>query len=102
MNATYTKLQSGEWGIRVTGTVSPGVTVPVSKKSGETKTETVGKVVWSGNGVSLCTIAGATAAKKPSYTPTASRPGKTYRKSVQAGGGRGYCGDDCYGCSNCM
>jgi hypothetical protein len=101
MAATYTKLQSGEWGIRVTGSVTPGAKVVVTKKSGETKEETVGKVVWAGNGISLCTIT-ASAPARPSYQPQAGRPGKTYRKSAQAGGGRGHCGDDCYGCSNCM
>lgn len=57
MEGTFQKLKSGEWGIRVTGTVTPGARVTVRKKSGETTTETVGRVVWAGGGVSLCTIA---------------------------------------------
>lgn len=60
MAASYTKLKSGEWGIRVQGeTVSEGATVVVKKKDGTTKQETVAKVVWSGGGVSLCAIGGS-------------------------------------------
>ena len=56
MQATYTKLRSGDWGIRVQGTVKTGDIVNVAKKSGESKAETVAKVLWTGNGVSLCAI----------------------------------------------
>lgn len=55
--ATYTKLQSGSWGVRVTGdTPKRGQTVTVTKKDGGTKREIIVRVVWSGNGVHLCAI----------------------------------------------
>ena len=54
---TYTKLKSGEWGIRVQGSARVGERVTVTKKSGESKMETIGKVIWSGNGVTICAIA---------------------------------------------
>jgi len=54
--ATYTKLRSGDWGIRVQGSVEAGAVLTVTKKSGEAKAETVAKVVWSGNGITLCAI----------------------------------------------
>jgi hypothetical protein len=57
--ATYTKLRSGDWGIRVAGTVSTGEKITVRKRDGSTKEERIAKVVWSGNGVSLCTIGAA-------------------------------------------
>lgn len=57
MTATYTKLNNGDWGIRVQGNAKKGDRVTVIKKSGESKTETVGNIVWSGNGVTLCSIA---------------------------------------------
>ena len=57
--ATWTKLKSGEWGVRVEGKATAGQTVTVTKKSGETQTVTVGKVLWTGNGVSLCTVSGS-------------------------------------------
>jgi len=54
---TYTKLKSGNWGIRSTSPLRDGQTVTVRKKSGETKSETIERVVWSGNGVWLAAIA---------------------------------------------
>ena len=57
MPATYTKTKNGDWGIRVTGAKpSEGCKVTVTKKDGSTKTETVEKVLWSGDGVHLCSI----------------------------------------------
>jgi len=56
MKATYSKLKSGDWGIRVEGVVKPGATVTVVKKDGSTKSETVSRVLWTGNGISLCAI----------------------------------------------
>src|SRR5438552_3646240 len=56
MMASYTKLKSGEWGVRVEGAVKSGNRVTVRKKDGTTKVEVIGKVVWSGGGVSLCAI----------------------------------------------
>ncbi len=54
--ASYTKLKSGEWGIRVQGAAKQWQTVSVTTKAGKNKTETVTKVIWSGNGVTLCAI----------------------------------------------
>jgi hypothetical protein len=57
MQATYTKLNNGEWGIRVTGSRPKlGETVEVTKRSGEVKEEQVGIVLWSGDDVHLCTV----------------------------------------------
>lgn len=82
--ATYTKLRDGSWGVRVEGSVpKAGTTVTVSKKDGSSKTETLARLVWSGNGISLW----ATAAPK---TPQAGR-----RRPV------GDCDDFCQGCPRC-
>lgn len=54
---TYTKLNNGSWGVLVKGTATKGQKVVVTKKDGTTKTETVSAVLWSGDGVSLCSIA---------------------------------------------
>jgi hypothetical protein len=57
MPATWTKLKSGAWGIRVTGGApSSGDTVTVSKKDGTQQSVTVEKVVWTGGDVALCAI----------------------------------------------
>lgn len=54
--ATYQKLKSGEWGVRVQGTARAGDAISVRTKAGKVKTETVKAVVWSGDGVTLCSI----------------------------------------------
>ncbi len=59
MKATYSKLRDGSWGVRVEGTVSEGASVTVTKKSGESKSETIRRVLWSGGGISLCAIGGS-------------------------------------------
>jgi hypothetical protein len=55
---TYTKLRDGTWGIRgediKRGT--EGCTVVVTKRDGSEKPETIGKVLWRGNGVGIATI----------------------------------------------
>lgn len=56
MASTYTKLRDGSWGIRATEPVDKGQVVSVTKKSGETSTETIRAIVWSGNGVWLCSV----------------------------------------------
>lgn len=70
---TYTKLRDGSWGLRVNSgqTVKSGQSVTVTKKSGETKAETVGKVLWTGNGVTLATIAQSNS--NSNYSPRSSR-----------------------------
>jgi hypothetical protein len=57
MAASYAKLRDGTWGIRVDGTAAAGQSVTVSKRDGTTHTEVITRVVWAGNGVSLCAIA---------------------------------------------
>lgn len=61
MKASYTKLKSGAWGVRVLGTVQQGQSVTVTKKDGGTKEETVKTVIWSGQKegqtITLCAIA---------------------------------------------
>jgi hypothetical protein len=64
MNATYTKLRTGAWGVRVQSELPPmvGQTIFVSTKAGATKSERVSSIVWSGGGVFLCSIAASTPA----------------------------------------
>lgn len=59
---TYTKLNQGDWGLRVQGRAEAGQTVTVTTKAGKSKPEKIGKVLWTGadrqtgDTVSLCTI----------------------------------------------
>ena len=58
MSATYTKLRTGDWGIRVQErAVAAGDVVTVHKRDGSTQQETVTNVLWQGvQGVVLCAI----------------------------------------------
>jgi hypothetical protein len=74
MATTYTKLRDGSWGIRTTEAVTAGQTVTVTKKGGETKQETVGRVLWTGDGITLATV-----------VETAARPGKGRSRGTWTG-----------------
>lgn len=75
--ATYTKLRSGAWGVRIEGPApAEGTTITVTTKAGAVKTETIERVLWSGNGIALCAIVARSA---PSY-------GGGYRRYYAAGG----------------
>jgi hypothetical protein len=76
MMSTYTKLRDGSWGVRVPGSTTPGSLVTVAKKDGTTKLETIGRVLWAGDGVALCTITPSEARPQRCYT------GKTYERGV--------------------
>jgi len=55
--ATYTKLRDGSWGIRAQEPLTAGQAVTVAKRDGTTQTETVDKIVWTGeDGTTLATI----------------------------------------------
>lgn len=62
--ATWTKLRDGSWGLRVDGPVVAGQPVTARKKSGAITIETVARVLWAGNGVSLCAITTTSAPRK--------------------------------------
>ena len=53
---SYSKLKSGDWGVRITGTGKTGSMVNVQRKDGQIKPEKLGKLVWEGNGVQLYAI----------------------------------------------
>lgn len=70
--ATFTKLRNGSWGLRVQGTVTIGATVETTTKAGKVERKTVGKVIWTGNGISLCEIA-AEAQQPPHHSSARGR-----------------------------
>jgi hypothetical protein len=54
---TYTHLRDGSWGLRgPAGQLRPGIATTVAKKSGERKTEAVGWILWTGDGLALAAI----------------------------------------------
>ncbi len=86
--ATYSKLRNGSWGVRVEGSVSPGQSVTVTTKAGKTKTETVGKVIWQGSGVSLCSIEERGSSRGTDSYGNRIGNGDSYRAGVTAPHGR--------------
>jgi len=70
--ATPTKLKNGSWGARVATTnVRAGDIVIIKTRDGKTWEEEVTKVVWSGNGVSICATSNTgRRAPRKSATPT--------------------------------
>ena len=57
--STYTKLRDGRWGIRVDSTrVRSGDRVQVRRKNGQLRAEVIDRVLWSGDGFSVCSILG--------------------------------------------
>ena len=71
---TYKKLNDGNWGVRVPGSVPPGVgsKIQVKKASGEIKTETVASIASCGFTETICRIAATTSPKTSSYRATPS------------------------------
>jgi len=52
----YSKLKSGEWGVRLEGSAKTGDIVNVVRKDGKVKPEKLGKLVWEGGGAQLYAI----------------------------------------------
>lgn len=89
--ATYAKLKDGSWGVRSTSPVKPGAVITVTKKSGDSKMETISRVLWSGDGVFLCAIAASKSASSSSYRAgTCTHCGDTCNPHYRT----------CYECSN--
>ena len=84
--ATPTKLRSGDWGCRVNGDAREGQIVTIRTSKGKTWAAKIAKVIWSGNGVSICATCSA------DYTP-AKRNSRGYVE--QRGHHDGYCGYLC-------
>lgn len=57
MSATYTKLKSGEWGVRVQGTSQANTKCEVTLKNGTKKWEKLSNLIWEGDGVQIYAIA---------------------------------------------
>lgn len=56
--ATFKKLKDGSWGLLVNSDrVRSGDSVLTVTKAGKREVKVIGKVIWSGNGVAIATIA---------------------------------------------
>ncbi len=52
--ATPTKLRTGAWGARTSGTVAEGDTIQITARSGKSWTATVSRVVWTDGSIAIC------------------------------------------------
>ena len=57
--ATFTRLRTGAWGLRVAGAVNTGDIVRATRRDGRSSLETVGRVVWSDGNVTIAAMVGA-------------------------------------------
>lgn len=94
--ASYTKLRDGSWGVRVEDAVAAGQIVEVTTKAGAKKTETIGRVIWSGNGVSICPVT-ATGRSANGKSIFGKRTCKTGGNCSSFGNGRSCGAEDCDG-----
>lgn len=76
--ATFTKLRSGNWGVRVPFQVAPEDIVTVTKKSGTTKNVVIGKIVWRGKGVAIAEIIPEPRYQGAGHAKPAARKSDTY------------------------
>lgn len=96
--ASYTKLRSGEWGLRVPGGIKPGQLVVARTRSGTERTERVRYVLWTGPDsrtgltISLATIDTGRPApvrsqdfSRPAPQPTRTAPQASTRKPTVRG-----------------
>lgn len=72
---TWNKLRDGSWGLRSEAALTEGESVLVSRKDGSRSKATVGRRVWSGNGVWLYGVGTAPKVEvAPKAAPEAPKP----------------------------
>lgn len=72
--ASYTKLRSGDWGVRVTGDVKPGDRLMVTNRSMKARSEQIDKVIWRGDDVTLCSLVPRSPRKRPRRSRSHGKP----------------------------
>jgi len=99
--ATPAKLRDGTWGARVQGTATPGTEIEVTTKSGKTWRATVTRVLWTGDGITLCATQSLDRAQnsedgRPTYR------GRPYGRRCPTGGNcSSFAGYECGSCPEC-
>ena len=73
VETSFTKLKSGDWGVRVKSDAAPksGDNMQISKKDGSKSTVTIAEVIWHGEaeGIYLCSIVKREGRRKPESNP---------------------------------
>lgn len=99
MPITYSKLKTGNWGLRSTTALTEGASVTVVKKSGDTKSERVGRLVWRSDDGSVFLYACADEGRAPGSNGARSArrgPPRDWRPCGYPGCNPGFC-DECDG-----
>jgi len=64
---TYSRLRSGEWGVRGPAShLAAGSRVTVGRKDGSTSEVVIGRILWTGDGVALATIESSSSSSRSS------------------------------------
>lgn len=94
---TYAKLKTGEWGLRVQAPEppAPGTELTVEKRDGTRKQEVVERVVWSSEGVALCTIRRVGSSSAGESSARWKTCGYSGLRWLDNGGICPHCGDQC-------
>lgn len=83
---TYSRLRSGEWGVRgPAAKLAAGYRVTVTRRDGTTSEVVIGRILWTGDGVALATIEYSSSSSSSSSSRSSSR-------SSRAGGTCDECG----------
>ena len=86
MSITFSKLRSGEWGIRGPASqIRPNATVTVVKRDGSTTDAVVYRVVWTDQTVTLASIL-----QKPRYTRRPTRDDRPALETANDAGAAHY------------
>lgn len=72
--ASYARLKSGTWGLRVKGLVGVGDRLVVTTRGGRTRNEVVKGIVWRQGDISLCEIEAAKRRSPRSRSQAQPRP----------------------------
>jgi len=72
---TFTRLRSGQWGIRSTEALSPGQLIAVEKRDGTTTEVVVDRVIWTDGRVWLAAVAAGQRRARKHAPPPPADPG---------------------------
>ena len=100
MSTTFTKLRSGNWGVRGVG-LTAGLAVGVAKRDGSISNVTIDKVIWTDGKVQIASIKTDRAATAARYSRPAGHsceccgaPNARYARDLSGIGG--------YACRTCI
>lgn len=95
--ATPARLRNGSWGARVQGAVKAGDLILVKTKAGKVWDAQVTKVIWAGEGVTLCATGPGSTPAHRAYGRGHGHACKTDGNCSSIGNGRSCGGYDCDG-----